>query len=251
MGMLALAGAVGGVGKGIETNAAAARDAQNKQLEEAREMRLRQYEAEQAAKRQQAGFGHEESMQGKAFAHEDTSQQKVFGQQTGLQEGQQKFTSSENQKTRASNEKIAGIRAQAANARARASAKGKRWESKVTKTTTIGANNMPIEQDVLSIFDKNSARTYLQEGDKFFPQGAPKTIKVKGADGKTTEQPIKNAARSQIELLLKNPDQADNFVRTYGYLPYEFFNGMDTAPAESTDTTTDETDNADDYIPAQ
>jgi len=251
MGMLALAGAIGGVGKGIETNAAAARDAQNKQLEEAREMRIRQFEAEEAAKRQQAGFSHDETMQTKAFGHEDTSQEKTFGQQTKLQDSQQKFTGGENQKTRASNEKIAGIRAQAANARAKASAKGKRWESKVTKTTSIGANNMPIEQDVLSVFDKNSARTYLQEGDKFFPQGASKTIKVKGPDGKITEQPIKNAARSQVELLLRNPDQADNFVRTYGYLPYEFFNGLDTSPEDAESTTTDEADSADEYTAAQ
>lgn len=233
MGMMALAGAIGGVGAGVEKNVQHNRELEKMDLEEAREMRLRQFEAEHADKRQDKGFAHEEGMQEKGFGqqkelqkggftHEEGMQEKGFGQQKEMQQGLQKFTGAENEKNRKSREKIAGISAAARAGAASRSAAAKRWESKVVKSTSTDAKGIPTENEVLSVFDKRSARTYIQDGNKFFPQGAPKTRTVKGADGKTVEQPIRDAARSQIELLIKNPDQADNFVRTYGYLPYEF-----------------------------
>lgn len=238
MGMLEMAGALGGIGKGIEKNVDFERQKELMSLEEAREMRIRQFEAEQAAARQSAGFGHEEKMQEKGFGqqkelqkggfeHEEGMQEKGFGQQEKMQKGQQTFESGERAKDRASREKIAGISANAKAAKDRASAMAKRWESKVVKRTTVDAKGLPTESDVLSVFDRSTARTYEQEGNKFFPQGAPRTRKTPGAgkEQPAREEPIRDAARSEIQKLIENPDQADNFVRLYGYLPYEFFNG--------------------------
>lgn len=216
MGMLALAGAIGGVGRGMEKNVEHNREVEMKELEEQREMRIRQFEAEQQNTRQEKGFTHEEGMQ-----------EKGFGQQKEMQSGAQKFTAGENEKERNSREKIAQTRADATRRSALSSQLAKRWESKVVKSTSVDAKGLPVENEVLSVFDKNSARTYIQEGNKFFPQGAPKTRPgPKDTKGNQTQQPIRDAARSEIDKLLQNPDQADNFVKTYGYIPFEFFNGM-------------------------
>lgn len=239
MGMLEVAGALGGIGKGIEKNVDFDRQKELMSLEEAREMRIRQFEAEQAAQRQSAGFEHEDKSQAKGFEqqkdlqtggfkHEEGMQEKGFGQQEKLQKGQQTFEGGEKQKDRASREKIAGMAASAAAAKARNSAMAKRWESKVVKNTTTDAKGMPVEQDQLTVFDKSSGRAYVQQGNKFFQQGAPRSRTTPGA-GKgqpAREEPIRDAARSEVQKLVENPDQADNFVKLYGYLPYEFFNGV-------------------------
>jgi hypothetical protein len=184
MGMMALAGAIGGLGAGMEKNVEHNREVEKMDLEEAREMRLRQFEAEQADKRQTAGFKHEEGMQEKGFgqqkelqkggfAHEEGMQEKGFGQQKELQKGSQEFTGSEGAKDRASREKIAGISAAARAGAASRSAAAKRWESKVVKSTTMDEKGLPIENEVISMVDKNSGRSYVQDGTKFFLQGSP------------------------------------------------------------------------------
>lgn len=239
MGMMALAGAIGGVGAGMEKNVQHNREVEKMDLEEAREMRLRQFENEHADKRQDKGFSHEEGMQEKGFgqqrelqkggfAHEEGMQEKGFGQQDKTQKSTQDFTGSEGAKDRASREKIAGIGAAARAGAAKNSALAKRWESKVVKSTTMDEKGLPVENEVISMVDKNTGRSYVQDGTKFFLQGAPKTRTIPGTgkEQRATQAPIKDAARSEVEKLIQNPDQADNFVRLYGYLPYEFFNGM-------------------------
>jgi len=259
MGMLEMAGAIGGIGRGIEKNVDYDRQKELMNLEEAREMRLRQFEAEQASKRQEAGFGHEEKMQSeqqgfakgqqeKGFTHEEKMQGGEFGEREKLQKGTQTFESGEKQKDRASREKIAGIAANAATNKARNSALAKRWESKVVKQTTMGPDNVPTETEQLTLFDKSSGRAFIQQGNKFFPQGAPRTTKTPGT-GKgqpATEKPIRDAAQSEIQKLKQNPDQADNFLRTYGYLPYEFFDGIGSnAGAYEPDTSASTPDDSD------
>jgi len=258
MGMLAVAGAIGGIGRGLEKNADEERKVEMQKLEEQREMRVRQFEAEQASKRQQADFGHEEKMQGSqqdfvkgqqesGFKHEEKMQGGEFGEREKLQKGTQTFEAGEHEKDRRSREKIAGMAASARANSARNSAMAKRWESKVVKQTTYDARGLPTgDTEALTLFDKSSGRAYVQTGDKFFPQGAPTTRKVKDpTTGKDMDQPIRSAARSEVQKLIENPDQADNFVRTYGYLPYEFFNGLgNNAGTYEPDTGSDETDDS-------
>jgi hypothetical protein len=260
MGMMALAGAIGGVGAGMEKNVEHNRELEKMDLEEARETRLRQFENEHADKRQDKGFSHEESMQDKGFTqqkdlqkggfeHDESMQKSTFGQQDKTQKSTQEFTGSEGAKDRASREKVAGISAAARGAAASRSAAAKRWESKVVKSTTLDEKGLPTENEVISMVDKNTGRAYVQDGTKFFLQGSPKTRTVPGTgkDKRATQAPIKDAARSAVQRLIDNPDQADNFVRMYGYLPYEFFNGMgnnagvyDATPPAATDDGTDE-----------
>lgn len=207
MGLIA-AGALGGLGKGITENAEATRVAQAKELENAREQAIREYEAGQASQRQQTGFTHEESMAEKEKA---TRKELQSGQQTfesGQGEEERKFKGGEGEKERAKDIKVAEIQA---NARASAGgSKRGRWQSKSITTTTTTPDGLPVQNSSLALFDAKTGRSYMQNGDRFFPQGVE-------------SKSVRRAARSEITKLLKSPDQADNFLHTYNYLPIEFF----------------------------
>lgn len=205
MGKLALWGAVGGAGKGMVENAEAQRKIDMAQIEEMREVRIRQLENEMATVRQrqsqefQAGEGEKD----RGFKKEETAAERHFRESQAGEE--REFKASEGSKDRASAERIAGMRAEAAGG----SKKG-RWDFSKVKETSMLEGGMPGEFEIPMVRDKKTGRQYLQRGDRFMlPGDEPKSVR--------------RAARSEVDKLMQNPGQADNFLNTYRYLPIEFF----------------------------
>lgn len=246
MGKLALWGAVGGLGKGIQTNIEDERKRQGEVEAHEREMALRRYEAEEAAQRQQTGIAAQEGLQTQEIA----SREKIAGQEVGarkeLQGTEIKAKKEEGAANRASAERIAGIRARATMA-ARSTGK-KRWDFAAQKTdpTIDPKSGEIVPGKVVNVLrDTNRGLTFVQSGNRFL---------LPDVDPTTT----KSAAASEVRKLLQNPEQADNFLATYKYLPAEFIAsqsssanwGGSSSMSTSAPVDSDET-NEDDNIPAQ
>jgi len=261
MGKLALWGAVGGIGAGMQKNIEEQRKTEHEAEQHEREMAIRKYEAEEAAKRLSTEVGSREKVAGAEIA----SHEKVAGQEIGARkemqseeitsketegEKERKFKAGEGAANRATARDVAGIRAAATAARANA---GKaRWQFSSQKTdATIDPKTGDIipgkAQQVLR--DTNRGLAFIASGDRFLlPDTDPATTK--------------RAAASEVRKLLENPDQADNFLAAYKYLPAQFiarenakasYVGAQTpAAAPADDSASADTDpNPDDYVPAQ
>jgi len=211
VGNLALWGAVGGLGKGIEKNADAERSQQAAAAQHEREMAIRKFEAEEAAKRQGTGITAQKEMQTQELGAREKLQSTEIKAKQQSQSEEEKFKAGEGAKNRASAERIAGIRAEATKAGKGGTAKG-RWKLNTVKTDPyIDPNTNKIMpggvQYVLG--DTNRGIQFVQDQDRFL---------LPGADPKTT----KRAAASEVQKLMDNPDQADNFMAAYKYLPAQF-----------------------------
>lgn len=228
MGILAMAGALQGLGKGIQSEVADQRSTEKETRQEQKEIRLRQMEMD-----------YQNSAEGKREAFQSSQQDKLFGQQKQLAEATQtRQEAVEGQKTtsaekiasegNASRERIAGVRAKAAMA-------GKKFQSRWQFVSVPGAaqivdgqiTNKPAS---LILADKASGKAWSQKGDKFLPQGVdPASVKSPG--------------KGAIDFLMQNPDAADEFVAKYNYLPSKFIGQMQSQMTTSqTSKSTDEGD---------
>lgn len=251
MGKLALWSAVGGIGAGMQKNIDVARKEKEDKDREEREFALHKFEAEEAAKRQQAGITSQEKISGqeigsreKMTGQEIGSREKVAGQEIGAKK-------EEGAANRASAERIAGIRARATMS-THAGGKG-RWNFVSQKTDPFidPKTNQIMPGKVQNVLrDTNTGLSFVQSGDRFLlPDVDPAATKP--------------AASSEIRKLLQNPDQADNFLATYKYLPMQFVAAQSSSAnwGRNVSTTTsapanpsaddDGSTNPDDDIPAQ
>lgn len=219
MGKLAAWGALAGLGKGMIANAEYQRKVDFAALEEAREMRLREYEAGQASARQQAGFGHDESMAKRSEAHDVTMEATRQGGQTAQallrqgfedksREDTQTFTAGENAKNRQNAIDVENLRLK----KAGEGGESKRFEfDKVSAIIGKDAYGNPIAGTTPIIHDKPAGVSYVQAGDKFY---------LADEQGKAYKPAGRRAPpQKAIDDLFANPDLANNFVTKYGYLP--------------------------------
>lgn len=210
MSKLALWGAVAGAAEGAEKNIENRRKSEEADLDEQREIRLKELEDRLRGGRE-AGNIKERGAQAEA-----------------LQAKQQSFTAGESEKTRSAKseeERLSREHEAAQSELDRASEErmnditagskgsGKRWEFKTSTQTRTGEGGIPEQYDVVSLSDKGSGRTFVQKGSRFIPQG-------------TEPGSIRRAPRAAIADLLANTDQADAFLEAYNYLPIEFFGAV-------------------------
>lgn len=209
------AGVLGGIGQAISQLGADKRAERLAALQYDREMAIRRMENEHQSS--------ENKLTRDQTASEGAKNRQVDVGRLGLDRDKLDTTVSEGAKDRASNEKIAGVRAAAT--RDAAGARGankKRWTvNKAASTTMLKGGGLDTHEDIV-LTDNTSGRTYKQLGGMFVPQGSSATPR--------------KAAKSEIAKLVANPGAADQFLNTYGYLPLEAFgNDQSTAAADETD----------------
>lgn len=235
MGKLAAWGALAGLGKGMIANAEYQRKVDFAALEETREMRLREYEAEQAASRQQAGFDHDKTMLEEGKKWDVTMEATRQGGQTAQallsqgfedksREDTQSFTAEENRKKRESDEAQTRLQVEARDA-----AKGadkEKWTIKASPRTRKGFDKKnPLAEETAPQYSITSPTgvTYIQVGDQFVlpGEGEPKAV-PRGVDRIRNVQ-LNDAQVQQAETILRQrPDTAELFIQRFGYLPLWF-----------------------------
>lgn len=211
MGGLAIWGAIGGAGKGEVEDADAQRKIDAQKMENDRASRLAQF-----------AQAHEDARQDKALANTSADQQKALDaqkaniqtEQTGATgrtqlEVDQRNTDS---KARTAGMITVGAGHDAARVAAAASAKAGKdgWSQKVLKMSGFDPqSHLPVETDQVAVTHP-AYGTFIQSGDKFLPQG-------------TSPASVSRAKIGDVNDLLANPDHADAFVSTHGYLPASYF----------------------------
>lgn len=210
------AGVLGGIGQAISQLGADKRAERLAALQYDREIAIRRMENEHQSS--------ENKLTRDQTASEGAKNRQVDVGKLGLERDKLDADVSEGAKNRASNEKIAGVRAAAT--RDAAGARGankKRWT--VNKTANTDIKKGTTTEDIV-LTDNNSGRTYKQLGGMFVPQGTAGTPR--------------QAARSEIAKLVSNPGAADQFLKTYGYLPLEAFGNNQSTAAGADETDPDE-----------
>jgi hypothetical protein len=216
MSKLGVLGAIGGAGKGIMENArvkqeAAAVEARSR-IDEARERRLLEYKEQIATRDREDTQGHDKDMVGEQAAATSVLNAEQNAAVDTRQDDQQEHLATEGQADRESNERIAGMRAQGSASEAEIKAL-ERFEPRTSTIKVMGENGFPTEQDVSTIYDKDTKRTYIQQGDRFVAQGVDPTG-------------IRPAPAAAIDALAENPDRAVEFLEKFNYLPARFMEAL-------------------------
>lgn len=226
MGSLAVWGGIGGAGKGEVENVEAQRKVEASQMETDRAMALAKLAQSGENQRQQAGFSHEDTSQAQQFGHEDVSQgraltaqkENVAAEQTGST-GRTKMEVDERQKANAARNSAmitvgAGHDAARKDAADAAAKKKNGWSTKIVKQTGFDpTSHLPIQNDKVAVTHP-AYGTFIQNGDKFLPQGTEPTS-------------VKRAPVGDVNDLLTNPDHADAFLTAHAYLPASYFKVLD------------------------
>lgn len=244
MGKLAMWGAIGGAAAGMQKNIDVQRKREDDAAANQREMALRKYEAEEAAKRLQTSTSSQEKIAGQEIASREGIAGKELSSRKELQGEEIEAKKEEGAANRASAERIAGIRARAT-AAGRTTSKG-RWNFVSQKTDPVidSKTGEVVPGKVQQILrDTNRGIAFVQSGDRFvLPDVDPTSTK--------------RAAASEVRKLLENPDQADNFLATYKYLPMQFIASQSSSANYGKDASFSQSepvaqDDSDDYEPAQ
>ncbi len=204
------AGVLGGIGQALSQLGANKREERLMALQSDRQMALQRMQNEFAAGENQKGRD--------LTAAEGGKNRQVQVGQLGLERDKLDANISEGAKDRASAEKIAGIRADATRKAAGARGNKSRWAINKAASESLTKDGGMSKVEEIVITDKDKGRTYKQQGDIFLPQGAP--------------PPAKKAHRSEIAKLVENPEASDQFFKTYGYLPMEWFGAIQSQVGE-------------------
>lgn len=224
MGSLALAGAVAGAGKGMVENAEFEQKMQAQKAaadyEQTRQEALERMRADNAKE--------VEGMRAAGAMNVAREQEKWHTQdvatetQAKASEGQKQreFLSKQGEANRENRKEIAQIKASAAVA-GRGGKAPKTWTyHNITMPGSVGkdaqGNPMMIPGKQFSVLQHRDGRQFVQVGDKFMPYDASK-------DEVPDAGSVRRAAASEVDKLVQNPDQADNFLATYHYLPMQWF----------------------------
>ncbi len=235
MGSLAFWGGVSGLGQGITARAIDQGKEEDQARDEAKQARLKllehQYrgqEQEQATQGQMQVEGVRGGIELAGRAMTETGEDKrAAGVQTGENTRAAERLKSE-EKVASTHEKGAAERsrtsaqarvdAAAISARARVTAStnskaGPRWSyQKINLQGTYSNGVLVPGAQVPLLTDNQEHHQYVQVGeDKFLPWTAGDPVPTTGH--------IRRAASSEVDALLKNPGQVDNFLKTYGYIP--------------------------------
>lgn len=231
MGSLALAGALAGFGKGMVANAEYQQKVDFAALEEARAMRVAQWEqgqldaresrraaAEAASTERQAELGMKELETRAAF---DTSKQLLENAQTNEREkGKQTFEAGQNKLDRESRLAEARIRADAAGG---GGGGGLEFTMGDVKTTVFKDGVAMSEKTLPGLFEKTTGSRFAQLGDQLFLV----TVDADGkniADRSVYDNPkTKRPGGPALAYLAAHPETFQTFQHRYGFVPVGWY----------------------------
>jgi len=219
MGTIAAAGLVAGLGKGLVANAEVQVRKDFAALEEAKEIRLRQLDAQyrtaeqdkqiQASKdletQRQAGQATLQTQQDKAAGERNDADLKVRKEEGAATRAVQV---SEGEKNRKSAEKIADTRR---DSNIRRTFKPEKFTTSTVKASTIGKDGVISEIETLAV--TRGGQTFVQLGQNFVPYQAGKPA----AEPTFAKPQVINEAIKRIK-----PGNAEEFLRLYGFIPAQY-----------------------------
>lgn len=233
-GLLATAGAIGGLGQGI-TQVGEAQQKTNlaqkmNDMQQTREEAITRLQGQQQSQLEEQRAGHEEQRTEKEIAGHSAVAQFERGSVEKEAEAQRSFGHTENQAKFASEEKrtqiTADSRVAAAKTRATASQKPpKGWTPKnVTLQGTV-SNGTIIPGKQMQVMTHPDGSAYVQVGDRLIPYNGAATDGL-GMDPAS----LRRAPAKEVQTLLQSPTAVlrsgmsakDSFVKRNGYLPGGF-----------------------------
>lgn len=223
MGLIA-AGAIAGLGKGLVANAEVQVKKDFAALEEAREIRLRQFDAQQRANEQQTGIAASSALEDKRQSGQQALQKSENESRLAANTAEITARSSDAAANRdsqaeqaaldrASREKVASTQASA-----RATPREAKFTTNTIKATRLGAKGIPEEYETLAV--TRGGQTFVQLGQFVVPYSA----------GNPAAPPKARYLEAEKKI---NKNNAETFLSTVGYLPVSAlkFIGQDSAPA--------------------
>ena len=227
MGSLLLAGAVKGAGEGIAENAQLEQKMEAQKAmadyEQQRQMGLERMRNENAqaieSKRAQSQLGVAQLQEQwhTADVQQETEAKAAEGSK------QREFLGKQGEANRQNRKDIAQIRASAQVESRQGAAKApKTWSYRnITMPGSMGVDPVTKQPTIIpgkqfSVLQHRDGRQFVQVGDKFLPYDASKDQVPDGGD-------VARAASSEVDKLVAHPEQADNFLATYHYLPMKWF----------------------------
>lgn len=247
MGLAAWAAVAGGA-KGAEKGIDVAVERENARIDEQRQMRLAKLKDRMATRRQESAqeFQAAEGEKNRA-AQRDVAQLQQEGatertamtvegamdrtvltgaQQAAIQAQGQAFQSAENELDRDLKRELATLSQKAKTSKALR----ERFKRDKLKTTTE-VNGVPMETEVPAIFDQDSARWYVQEGNRFIAANPSEDAPVR----------MPKDYGGALKRLYENPDKLPQFLEKYGWAPADIFTGQgyteSSSSASSSETT--------------
>lgn len=230
MGSLSLATAIGGVGKGMQSNVEHSRVMEREDLQRQHDLQLEKQRAASNLSLQEGAQEHQLGMAGTRSEHELGMADKLYGRQTDmagdlrghqsdmagdLREHQTELNAADNE----TRETIALIGAY----QSRTSTTGTRWKGWTVKTENISTFDPETGQirnePQFTATRKGSPGAWTQQGDKMILGSDPEVIKAEQDPTKRRaieDDLLANAGNKQIE---------QDFIDKYGYLPVRY---MDT-----------------------
>lgn len=231
MGKLALAGAISGVGKGIQSNVADQREKEasaedrahdlqleNQRMKNARELQKddQTFRTDQAKVRSDFEAGQATSerayLSGEAATGRDyQSSEAVLGRE---------FESTENAADRRLKERISLMSVwQTQNGSAGTKARG--WNVGTTVKTYADPNGgLPIEKTVYTAQREGSPGTWEQKGDKMILGGDETNLKVEA------DSTMRKKIEDDLMSNLGDKGREDEFIFAYGYLPVDYMEAL-------------------------
>lgn len=238
MGSLALAGAVAGAGKGLAEEAQFTQETQAKadaakaanDMETQRQTALERMRNDNANQIEDKRAGTQMAVAGKQQEWHEADVKAEIGSKEKEGSNQRAFLGKQGEANRQNRKDIATIRASASMA-GKGGKAPKTWtfhnvamQGSFSKDPASGQTIM-IPGKQFSVLQHRDGRQFVQVGDKFLPYDASKD-EIPKADS------VRRASSSEVDKLVQNPDQADNFLSTYHYLPMPWFQ----AAQQKTDT---------------
>ena len=236
------AGLLGGIGRGLVANAETKTKENFAALEEARDIRLRQLDAQIASQAQAKQFENQKELETQRAGNQSALQDKEGQQRLDLfskesaarsaeQEAERTFRREENAKDRATNLSIADTRMKSNIGRG---FKPDKFTTTTVKATRLGGKNGNIPEEYETVAVTRGGQTFVQLGQNFVPYRAGEPA---------VEPAFKNQAAVQQALKKLNKDNASTFLRLFGFIPADYIKYVargDESPFGASQTEDDE-----------
>jgi hypothetical protein len=180
-------------------------------IDEAREQRLARFQADIQAQAAEVQHGRNKEL----VTHEGEVQRGINAETQGAETSRHQATlahdAEQGDAQRQNNLEVAALQSSGrGGSRSAAEVEAsERFEPRTSTMTTTGANGLPMESQVSTIYDKETRRTYIQQGNRFMPQGVEPSS-------------IRPASAAAIDMLLKGEVTATDFLEQFNYLPARY-----------------------------
>lgn len=245
MGILAIAGGIGGAGQGAvqagQNQAKEDLETKMQGLSQAREEAITRLQGQQASGLEEQRAEHQEKDVDKEIAGRSAVAHFEVGEKESEAAKTREFSAGQNTQSQASKEKIAAghdtARVTAASEHANAAkSPGKEWTYR--NVTTAGGidpvSHMPMNGRSFIVAQHNDGRQFVQVGDKMLPYDAS-VDKVQSADS------VRRAPAGAVNDLMNDPTgttpngnpKSEVFLQRNGYLPLSYFTALKSAQAQN------------------